>query len=152
MTTQQHSHTDDVPWAQPPSPVDIDVDHVIQRPCYVLFAYPKPIFGNQYRFRSSLSHKRAIWSINYKYLHPFLPHRMSSSGLSSPPPPLQLINIPPHRFQHLVTQMQWRLSEGGGSALYLIGVEDDGFLAGALFCRSMLKKYFLFPLIRNLNN
>eukprot|EP00047_Mylnosiga_fluctuans_P012501 m.26387 g.26387 ORF g.26387 m.26387 type:complete len:634 (-) comp4283_c1_seq1:202-2103(-) len=43
---------------------------------------------------------------------------------------LKLIDPTPSRFQHLVTQMKWRLAEGNGEALYVIGVEDDGFLTG----------------------
>lgn len=43
---------------------------------------------------------------------------------------LKLIDPSPSRFQHLVTQMKWRLAEGNGEALYVIGVEDDGFLTG----------------------
>ena len=34
------------------------------------------------------------------------------------------------RFEHLVTQMKWRLQEGCGEAIYEIGVEDNGILAG----------------------
>ena len=34
------------------------------------------------------------------------------------------------RFQHLVTQMKWRLQEGEGEAIYEIGVADNGMLAG----------------------
>jgi GTPase len=43
---------------------------------------------------------------------------------------LKLIDPSPSRFQHLVTQMKWRLAEGNGEALYVIGVEDDGYLTG----------------------
>eukprot|EP00048_Salpingoeca_helianthica_P016945 m.234927 g.234927 ORF g.234927 m.234927 type:complete len:723 (+) comp19841_c0_seq1:354-2522(+) len=43
---------------------------------------------------------------------------------------LKLIDPSPTRFQHLVTQMRWRLAEGNGDALYVIGVEDDGYLTG----------------------
>jgi GTPase len=43
---------------------------------------------------------------------------------------LKLIDPSPARFQHLVTQMKWRLAEGSGEALYVIGVEDDGYLTG----------------------
>ena len=32
--------------------------------------------------------------------------------------------------EHLVTQMKWRLQEGQGEAIYEIGVEDNGVLAG----------------------
>ncbi|XP_055956923.1 GTP-binding protein 2 [Patella vulgata] len=34
------------------------------------------------------------------------------------------------RLEHLVTQMKWRLEEGHGEAIYEIGVEDNGILAG----------------------
>ena len=32
--------------------------------------------------------------------------------------------------EHLVTQLKWRLQEGEGEAIYQIGVEDSGLLAG----------------------
>lgn len=34
------------------------------------------------------------------------------------------------RFEHLVTQMKWRLEEGEGEAIYELGVEDNGIMAG----------------------
>jgi GTPase len=40
---------------------------------------------------------------------------------------LKLIDPTPERFQHLVSQLKWRLCEGQGEALYEIGVEDNGF-------------------------
>ncbi|XP_014241159.1 GTP-binding protein 2 [Cimex lectularius] len=43
---------------------------------------------------------------------------------------LKLLNPSRVRFQHLVTQLKWRLREGGGEAIYEIGVEDSGLLAG----------------------
>ena len=43
---------------------------------------------------------------------------------------LKLVNPSPHRFEHLVTQMKWRLEEGQGEAIYEIGVEDNGLLVG----------------------
>uniref|UniRef100_A0A0A9X3A5 GTP-binding protein 2 n=2 Tax=Lygus hesperus TaxID=30085 RepID=A0A0A9X3A5_LYGHE len=43
---------------------------------------------------------------------------------------LKLLNPSRTRFQHLVTQLKWRLREGGGEAIYEIGVEDSGLLAG----------------------
>ncbi|EZA61167.1 hypothetical protein DMN91_004628 [Ooceraea biroi] len=43
---------------------------------------------------------------------------------------LKLINPSSQRFEHLVTQMKWRLREGQGEAIYRIGVEDNGRLAG----------------------
>ncbi len=43
---------------------------------------------------------------------------------------LKLLNPNPSRFEHLVTQMKWRLQEGQGEAIYKIGVTDCGFLRG----------------------
>ncbi|XP_033641224.1 GTP-binding protein 2-like [Asterias rubens] len=78
------------------------------------------------------------------------PRKMSSSQEKSPalacsmsnlPPEveegnveykLKLVSPSPSRFEHLVTQMKWRLREGQGEAIYEIGVEDNGMLAGLL--------------------
>ncbi|CAF1106639.1 unnamed protein product [Rotaria sordida] len=43
---------------------------------------------------------------------------------------LKLIDPNPFRLEHLITQMNWRLQEGQGEALYEIGVEDCGTLSG----------------------
>ncbi|KAF2897582.1 hypothetical protein ILUMI_08594 [Ignelater luminosus] len=43
---------------------------------------------------------------------------------------LKIINPSKQRFEHLVTQMKWRLIEGSGEAIYEIGVEDNGSLTG----------------------
>ncbi|KAJ1540510.1 GTP binding protein, partial [Cladochytrium tenue] len=43
---------------------------------------------------------------------------------------LKLVDPPPERIEHLVTQMKWRLAEGHGEAMYEIGVADDGKLVG----------------------
>lgn len=43
---------------------------------------------------------------------------------------LKLVNPTESRFEHLVTQMKWRLQEGQGEAIYEIGVADNGFLKG----------------------
>ena len=43
---------------------------------------------------------------------------------------LKLISPSNDRLQHLITQLQWRLGEGNGSALYEIGVSDKGNLVG----------------------
>ena len=45
-------------------------------------------------------------------------------------PKLKLVNPSQYRFEHLVTQMKWRLQEGRGEAVYQIGVEDNGLLVG----------------------
>lgn len=43
---------------------------------------------------------------------------------------LQLLNPSPARFTRLVTQLKWRLLEGGGQAYYELGVADSGALVG----------------------
>ncbi|CAF4977968.1 unnamed protein product [Rotaria sp. Silwood1] len=43
---------------------------------------------------------------------------------------LKLVDPNPFRLEHLITQMNWRLQEGQGEALYEIGVEDCGTLSG----------------------
>ena len=43
---------------------------------------------------------------------------------------LKLLNPSASRFEHLVTQMKWRLREGQGEAIYQIGVADSGALRG----------------------
>uniref|UniRef100_U5EV72 Putative translation elongation factor n=1 Tax=Corethrella appendiculata TaxID=1370023 RepID=U5EV72_9DIPT len=43
---------------------------------------------------------------------------------------LKLINPSKQRFEHLVTQMKWRLKNGNGEAIYEIGVSDSGYLHG----------------------
>ncbi|XP_030854561.1 GTP-binding protein 2 [Strongylocentrotus purpuratus] len=64
---------------------------------------------------------------------------VSSCSLNNLPPEaaegnieykLKLVNPSSSRFEHLVSQMKWRLREGQGEAIYEIGVEDNGMLAG----------------------
>ena len=43
---------------------------------------------------------------------------------------LQLLDPSPARFARLVTQLKWRLLEGGGQAYYELGVADSGELVG----------------------
>jgi len=43
---------------------------------------------------------------------------------------LRLLNPSQERFTRLVTQMKWRLLEGGGQAYYELGVADSGLLIG----------------------
>jgi GTPase len=38
----------------------------------------------------------------------------------------RLVTTSPWRLEQLTTQMQWRLTEGGGACTYLLGVADDG--------------------------
>ena len=42
----------------------------------------------------------------------------------------KLINLTQERIEQLITQMNYRISEGSGEALYEIGVTDDGFPRG----------------------
>ncbi|CAH0562355.1 unnamed protein product [Brassicogethes aeneus] len=63
---------------------------------------------------------------------------VNNNNESLPPEPqvgnveykLKIINPTKQRFEHLVTQLKWRLREGNGEAIYEIGVEDSGILAG----------------------
>ena len=43
---------------------------------------------------------------------------------------LKLVNVNSSRFEHLVTQLKFRLSQGEGKCEYLLGVEDNGFCRG----------------------
>ncbi|KAI4467536.1 elongation factor tu-related [Holotrichia oblita] len=43
---------------------------------------------------------------------------------------LKIVKVSKQRFEHLLTQMKWRLREGQGEAIYKIGVEDNGILTG----------------------
>lgn len=45
-------------------------------------------------------------------------------------PQLRLLPPSNERFERLTTQLKWRLQEGGGQAVYEIGVLDDGTLIG----------------------
>lgn len=59
-------------------------------------------------------------------------------GCQLPPEPqlgnveykLKLLSPSKQRFEHLVTQMKWRLREGQGEAIYALGVEDSGLMTG----------------------
>ncbi|XP_055365874.1 GTP-binding protein 2b isoform X2 [Betta splendens] len=70
--------------------------------------------------------------------------RNKKNNKNRPPPPylppeaeegnieykLKLVNPTQYRFEHLATQLKWRLQEGRGEAVYQIGVEDNGLLVG----------------------
>lgn len=43
---------------------------------------------------------------------------------------LKLVSPSLTRFEHLVSQLKWRLREGNGEAIYEIGVLDNGYLVG----------------------
>lgn len=43
---------------------------------------------------------------------------------------LKLHNITPYKLQKYITQMRFRLIEGDGKAIYLIGIHDEGDIIG----------------------
>ncbi|XP_016359625.1 GTP-binding protein 2-like isoform X1 [Sinocyclocheilus anshuiensis] len=58
---------------------------------------------------------------------PYLPPEAEEGNIEYK---LKLVNPTQYRFEHLATQMKWRLQEGHGEAVYQIGVEDNGLLVG----------------------
>ncbi|KAI9318892.1 P-loop containing nucleoside triphosphate hydrolase protein, partial [Zopfochytrium polystomum] len=56
-----------------------------------------------------------------------LPHEIEEGNVEYK---LKLVDPPPERIEHLVTQLKWRLAEGHGEAMYEIGVADNGQLVG----------------------
>lgn len=58
---------------------------------------------------------------------PFLPPEAEEGNIEYK---LKLVNPTQSRFEHLATQLKWRLQEGRGEAVYQIGVEDNGLLVG----------------------
>ncbi|XP_041921167.1 GTP-binding protein 2-like [Alosa sapidissima] len=58
---------------------------------------------------------------------PYLPPEAEEGNIEYK---LKLVNPTQYRFEHLATQMKWRLQEGKGEAVYQIGVEDNGLLVG----------------------
>ncbi|XP_075931813.1 GTP-binding protein 2 isoform X1 [Anarhichas minor] len=58
---------------------------------------------------------------------PYLPPEAEEGNIEYK---LKLVNPTQYRFEHLATQMKWRLQEGRGEAVYQIGVEDNGMLVG----------------------
>uniref|UniRef100_A0AAQ4S4C9 Tr-type G domain-containing protein n=1 Tax=Gasterosteus aculeatus aculeatus TaxID=481459 RepID=A0AAQ4S4C9_GASAC len=58
---------------------------------------------------------------------PYLPPEAEEGNIEYK---LKLVNPTQYRLEHLATQMKWRLQEGRGEAVYQIGVEDNGMLAG----------------------
>ncbi|XP_019720207.1 GTP-binding protein 2 [Hippocampus comes] len=81
--------------------------------------------------RASAKKKRA----NARHFHsfkpsnnaPYLPPEVEEGNIEYK---LKLVDPTQSRFEHLVTQMKWRLQEGRGEAVYQIGVEDNGMLVG----------------------
>ncbi|XP_052446295.1 GTP-binding protein 2 [Carassius gibelio] len=60
---------------------------------------------------------------------PFLPPEAEEGNIEYK---LKLVNPTQYRFEHLATQLKWRLQEGRGEAVYQIGVEDNGLLVGLI--------------------
>ncbi|XP_026135042.1 GTP-binding protein 2-like isoform X2 [Carassius auratus] len=58
---------------------------------------------------------------------PYLPPEAEEGNIEYK---LKLVEPTQYRFEHLATQMKWRLQEGRGEAVYQIGVEDNGLLVG----------------------
>lgn len=58
---------------------------------------------------------------------PFLPPEAEEGNIEYK---LKLVNPSAYRFEHLATQLKWRLQEGRGEAVYQIGVEDNGLMVG----------------------
>ncbi|CAM9688833.1 GTP-binding protein 2 [Lampetra fluviatilis] len=66
-------------------------------------------------------------SLHQPQPQPFLPPEAEEGNIEYK---LKLVNPSQYRLEHLVTQMKWRLQEGRGEAIYQIGVEDCGLIAG----------------------
>uniref|UniRef100_UPI00358ECD2C GTP-binding protein 2 n=1 Tax=Myxine glutinosa TaxID=7769 RepID=UPI00358ECD2C len=77
--------------------------------------------------RRSRKQKKRVRPHNNLTLTPFLPPEAEEGNVEYK---LKLVNPSHYRFEHLVTQMKWRLQEGRGEAIYQIGVEDSGMIAG----------------------
>ncbi|KAJ3997142.1 hypothetical protein F5050DRAFT_1711556 [Lentinula boryana] len=65
-----------------------------------------------------------------KIIPAFLPSLPPENDYGSIEYKLRLLHPSPARFTRLVTQLKWRLLEGGGRALYELGVGDNGELVG----------------------
>ncbi|XP_061736734.1 GTP-binding protein 2-like isoform X2 [Nerophis ophidion] len=75
------------------------------------------------RRRSKRSNNRG----NNGCQQPFLPPEAEEGNIEYK---LKLVSPTQYRFEHLATQLKWRLQEGRGEAVYQIGVEDNGLLVG----------------------
>ncbi|CAK6977961.1 GTP-binding protein 2b [Scomber scombrus] len=78
--------------------------------------------GKRGRRRRSKKNNR-----NNKTPPPYLPPEAEEGNIEYK---LKLVNPTQYRFEHLATQLKWRLQEGRGEAVYQIGVEDNGLLVG----------------------
>ncbi|KXN85118.1 GTP-binding protein 2 [Leucoagaricus sp. SymC.cos] len=82
---------------------------------------------------ASLSTDTLSTSISPRHLSPsplLLPRLVPENDSGNVEYKLQLLNPSPARFARLVTQLKWRLLEGGGQAYYELGVADSGDLVG----------------------
>uniref|UniRef100_A0A3Q3MTS0 GTP binding protein 2b n=1 Tax=Mastacembelus armatus TaxID=205130 RepID=A0A3Q3MTS0_9TELE len=71
--------------------------------------------------------RRSKKNRNNKTPPPYLPPEAEEGNIEYK---LKLVNPTQYRFEHLATQLKWRLQEGRGEAVYQIGVEDNGLLVG----------------------
>ncbi|XP_034464818.1 GTP-binding protein 2-like [Hippoglossus hippoglossus] len=78
---------------------------------------------------SKIKKSKARYTRNFKPSNniPYLPPEAEEGNIEYK---LKLVNPTQYCFEHLATQMQWRLQEGRGEAVYQIGVEDNGMLVG----------------------
>lgn len=93
--------------------------------------------GNEYGIspkkacvKNNKAKSKARFARNFKPSNntaPYLPPEAEEGNIEYK---LKLVNPTQYRFEHLATQMKWRLQEGRGEAVYQIGVEDNGMLAG----------------------
>ncbi|XP_053731003.1 GTP-binding protein 2 isoform X1 [Synchiropus splendidus] len=70
---------------------------------------------------------RSYRSIKPNNNTPYLPPEVEEGNIEYK---LKLVDPTQYRFEHLATQMKWRLQEGRGEAVYQIGVEDNGMVVG----------------------
>ena len=85
------------------------------------------------RSKSTISIDNHSTSISPQHLSPsplLLPRLVPENDTGNVEYKLQLLNPSPARFARLVTQLKWRLLEGGGQAYYELGVADSGELVG----------------------
>ncbi|KAF5354087.1 hypothetical protein D9756_007335 [Leucocoprinus leucothites] len=81
----------------------------------------------------NLSTEPLSTSVSPRHLSPsplLLPRLVPENDSGNVEYKLQLLNPSPARFARLVTQLKWRLLEGGGQAYYELGVADSGDLVG----------------------
>lgn len=94
-------------------------------------SYSGTSYGNVSKKHFSKNSKKAKGrsSRNFKPSNnpPYLPPEAEEGNIEYK---LKLVSPTQYRFEHLATQMKWRLQEGRGEAVYQIGVEDNGMLVG----------------------